>query len=225
MENANPSSIFSLHGQMCTRANSLNLSQERIDSIKHGADPEFWSTYDRLMRGEYDGTTIIVADKRFEQVGEFNVVVPEGYDHTTRLAKFSNEHRKEFNYYNDAITDKNFSQATVQLTPGHKFNVKVFQIKETVTSVDCLGFLKSQKAILVGAQGVSLAYEQGKSKLPVNRWSVSFDERKALWWDDSDGNHRVPCVRRNSVDSFKFSLGNFIGAWHDDDCLLCFCDE
>ncbi|MDO8579428.1 MAG: hypothetical protein Q7R72_00980 [bacterium] len=176
------------------------------------------------MRGEYDGTTTVVADKRFEQVGEFSVVVPEGYNHATRLETFSNQHRKEFNYYNDAITDKNYSSATTKLVAGRKFKVKVFQIKETVTSVDCLGFLKSQKAVLVGAQGASLAYEQAKNQLPINRWSVSFDEKKALW-QDTDGSRRVPYVFRHSGGGFGFGLGGFEFDWDDDYCLLCFCDE
>ncbi|MEK7607453.1 MAG: hypothetical protein AAB484_00810 [Patescibacteria group bacterium] len=223
-KSASPESVFSLHGQMCTRANSLNLSQERVDGIKHGADPEFWSAYDRLMRGEYDGTMTVIADERFEQVGEFSVVVPEGYDHATHLAKFSYAHRKEFNYYSDTITDKNYSKATTKLVAGRKFKVKVFQIKETVTSTDCLGFLKNQKAVLVGAHGASLAYEQRKNQLPVNRWSVSFDEKKALW-QDADGHHRVPCVCRSSYVDFKFYLGFFENDWHDSYCLLCFCDK
>ena len=221
---ASPESVFSLQGQMCTRANSLNLSQERVDGIKHGADPEFWSAYDRLMRGEYDGTTTtVVADKRFEQVGEFSVTVSKGYNHATRLAKFSDEHYREFNYYNDAITDMNYSEATTKLVADRKFKVKVFQIKKTVTSVDCLQFLKSKKAVLVGAQGASLAYEQGKNQLPLNRWSVSFDEKKALW-QSAVGYHGVPFVHRCSDDGFGFRLGRFEGDWDGDSCLLCFCD-
>jgi len=178
-----------------------------------------------LMVGDKGAVqTTVVADKRFEQVSEFNVVVPEGYNHATRLTKFSNEHRKEFNYWNDAITDENYSKATTKLVAGRMFKVKVFQVKKTVTSEDCLRFLKSQKAFLVGAQGASLAYEQGKNQLPINRWSVSFDEKKALW-QDTDGNYRVPCVNRDSDGDFQFCLGYFEDVWNDDYCLLCFCDE
>ena len=162
-------------------------------------------------------------DDRFELVGTFDVAVPEGYDHATRLGTFGTKHRKEFYYYNDAITDKNYSRATTKLSPGRKFKVKVFQIKETVTSDDCMAHLRSQKAVLVGAQGASLAYEQGKDKLPVNRWSVSFDEKAALW-KDAGGDHRVPFVHRYSGGGFKFSLGCFEFDWGGGLCLLCFCD-
>ena len=163
-------------------------------------------------------------DDRFELVNTFEIVVPEGYDHGKRLDSFGKEHRTAFYYYNDAITDKNYAKATTKLKPGQKLTVKVFQIKETVTSEDCMAKLHSQKAILVGAQGASLAWEQKKEELPVNRWSVSFDEKNALW-KDADGRHRVPLVYRYSDGDFKFNLGLFEIAWGGDYCLLCFCDE
>ena len=163
-------------------------------------------------------------DNRFELVNTFNIVVPQDYDHATRLDSFSKEHRKEFSYYNDTITDKNYAKATTKLEPGRKLKVKVFQIKQTVTSEDCMAHLRSQKAIFVGAQGASIAYEQGKDQLPVNRWSVSFDEEDTLW-EDAGGYHRVPHVHRYSGGDLEFSLGDFGDGWGDGHCLLCFCDE
>jgi len=163
-------------------------------------------------------------DDRFELVNTFSIVDPQGYDPATRLDSFSKEHRKEFYYYNDAITDKNYAKATTKLEPGRKFKVKVFQIKERVTSEDCMAHLRSQKAVLVGAQGASLAYEQSKDQLPVSRWSVSFDEKDSLW-TDADGDHRVPDLDRDSDGVFEFNLGVFEIDWNGDYCLLCFCDE
>src|SRR3989344_4716273 len=153
-------------------------------------------------------------DDRFKLVNTFEIVVPEGYDHGKRLDSFDKEHRKAFYYYNDAITDKNYAKATTKLEPG-PLKVKVFQIKETVTSEDCMAKLRSEKAILVGAQGASLVWEQKKEELPVNRWSASFDEKDALW-KDADGYHGVPGVGRNSDGDFKFNLGNFENDWNDD---------
>mgnify|MGYP001617681000 FL=1 len=161
---------------------------------------------------------------RFELVNTFEIVVPEDYDHSKRLDSFGKEHRTAFYYYNDAITDKNYAKATTKLEAGRKLKVKVFQIKEKVTSEDCMDKLRSEKAILVGAHGASLAWEQKKEELPVNRWSVSFDEKDALW-KDARGDHRVPRVGRDSDGDFEFGLGYFEGAWLDDFCLLCFCDE
>ena len=173
----------------------------------------------KLMLSALNGEEV---DDRFEQVGEFILEVPKGYNHATRLDTFAKEHRKEFYGYNDSITDKNFSKVTTKLVAGRKFKVKVIQIKTTVSSEDCLAHLRSRKAVLVGAQGSSLAYELAKDKLPVSRWSISFDEKEALW--KADGCHGVPCVFRYSDGDFRFSLGGFGDAWVGDSCLLCFCD-
>lgn len=163
-------------------------------------------------------------DDRFELVNTFEIVVPEGYDHSKRLDSFGREYDMAFCYFNHGITDKNYAKATTKLEPGRKLKVKVFQIKERVTSEDCLAYLRSQKAILVGAQGVTLVLGQKKEELPANRWSVSFDEKDALW-KDTHGYHRVPRVRWYSDGDFRFDLGFFWSHWNGDDCLLCFCEK
>lgn len=164
------------------------------------------------------------AGNRFVLINTFSIVVPVDYKHTTRLASFSKEHRKEFYYYNDTLTDANFAKATTKLEPGRKLKVKVMQIKGTVTSEDCMTYLRSQKAVLVGAQGVSLVYEQKKDELPADRWAASFDEKDSLW-EDAAGYHRVPNVGCYSDGDFEFNLGKFESDWRDGSCLLCFCDE
>ncbi len=168
-------------------------------------------------------------DNRFELLKSFDVTVPEGYNHATRLDTFRATHdievNKEFYFYNGAITDANFAaKATTKLAPGREFTVKAFGITERVTSEDCLAKLRAEKAVLVGAQGASLAYEQGKDELPKGKWYISFDEKKALW-QDSDGNHRVPHVNAHSAGHFKFGLDNFEDDWHFGNVLLCFCDK
>ena len=163
-------------------------------------------------------------DVRFRFVTSFSIVVPQGYDHATRLAKFRNEHEKEFAFYNGDITDGHFAKATTMLAPGSKLKVKVVQITETVASEDCLAFLRNQKARLLGAQGVTFAYEQGKDKLPKGRYYASFDEKDALW-EDPAGHHRVPGVYADSGGDFFFLLDYFESAWVGAGGLLCFCDE
>ena len=164
-----------------------------------------------------------LADPRFKLLNTFSITVPDWYDHATRLDAFRARYEKEFYSFNSNITDKNFSKATITLVPGQRFTVKVFQITERVSSKDCLDHLRSENAKLLGAQGVSLAYEQGKEQLPVGRWAVSFDEREALW-EDADGDHRVPYVYRFSDGGFEFRLGIFEDYWDDCHCLLSFCD-
>lgn len=167
-------------------------------------------------------------DDRFQFLKSFEVTVPEGYDHATRLDTFHATHqsdKEEFYFYNDAITDANFAaKATTKLVAGRKFTVKVFGITERVSSEDCLAKLRSEKAILVGAQGASLTYEQKKDELPKGKWSVSFDEKKALWRDPG-GDHRVPHLYAFSGGDFDFGLVHFEDDWSSDYVLLCFCDK
>ncbi len=185
--------------------------------------PEYECFLNLTPKQRQQALSPFMMDPRFKLANAFRIVVPENYDHSTRLTDFAKAHGSEFNYYNPEITDKHFSQATTKLVPGRKFKVKVFNITETVTSEDCLIFLHNQRAVLTGAQGASLVYELAKNKLPKSRWSISFDEKDALRVD-SVGSHRVPVVNRYSGDDFEFFLGLFGSTWSDAYCLLCFCD-
>ena len=122
------------------------------------------------------------------------------------------------------MTDQNFSRVTTQLEPGQKLKVDVFQIKETVSSEDCLAFLHSQQSILVGVQGASLVYEEKREKLPKNRGHISFDEKEALW-QDAGGYRRVPRIEAVTGGVFGFRLGRFESPWVGYFCLLSFRDE
>ncbi|MEK7512900.1 MAG: hypothetical protein AAB601_01755 [Patescibacteria group bacterium] len=170
------------------------------------------------VEGKFDGVTLI--DPRFEHVKEFKLTVPADYDHGTQLGTLKHE---EFYYFNDAITDGNFRNATQKLVPGKTYKAKLFRIKKTVTSDDCLGLYKAVGAILTGAQGMSLVYQLKKDELPKGKWTISFDEKDALW-QVPDGSHRVPGVRAHSVGDFGFDLGGFEGGWNSDDVVLCLCD-
>ncbi|HUT96094.1 MAG TPA: hypothetical protein VMW82_00795 [Candidatus Paceibacterota bacterium] len=153
------------------------------------------------------------------------ITMPDDYVHSTRLASFEKENRKRFYGWNDDITDENFSKATVQLKPGQKLHVKVFKqiVDGTTTSEERLAFLKTQNAILVSAQGVSLVFEQKREDLPKGYGYLSFDKKEALW-KDADGHHGVPYLTRRSDGDWLFRLGSFETYWLAYYCLLCFCD-
>jgi hypothetical protein len=193
--------------------NKLGLDEDRAQRLNE--DPLFANELASLMEKRSQ------LDKRFELVNQFVVEVPVDYNHATRMTMFGKVNRKKFYFYNDALTDTNFAK-TPALVPGKKFLVKAFQIKERVTSDDCLTQLRRVKATLTGAQGDSLAYEQAKDKLQVNRWSLSFDEKENLPF--VDGDHRVPSVSRGSGGGFGFGLGNFGSDWDGRCVLLAFCD-
>jgi len=156
----------------------------------------------------------------FELLTEFKIAVPTDYDHGTQLSTLK---KKDFYFFNDAITDRNFWNATQRLVPGKTYKAKLFSIKQTVTSDDCLGLYKAVGAILTGAQGLSLVYQLKKDVLPKGKWIVSFDKKKALW-RDSDCYHRVPDVNARSFGGFAFYLGIFEGVWNSNNVVLCLCD-
>jgi len=160
----------------------------------------------------------------FQLINLFEIVVSEYYNHSRRLYLFGRKHRKSFNYHNEAITDKKYANVTTKLKPGRKFWVKVFQIKDLVTAEDCITKLRAEKAILVGAQGATLVWEQKKEGLPINRRSVSFDEEDALW-QDSSGNHGVPHILYRACGDYQFNLTSFKDNLNRAYCLLCFCDD
>jgi hypothetical protein len=169
---------------------------------------------------------LAIADKRFgPAVKEFELTVPVGYSHDTQIDTSGKKVKKEKTtyYYNNDLTSKNFAKATNKLVPGKTYKVKIFPILQTVTSEDCMTFLKKQNAVLVGGQGATLVYDLAKDQLPKGKWTVSFDEKEALW-EDADGNRGVPSVCAYTVGDFKFHLGFFGSGWYSDDCVLCFCD-
>ncbi len=88
----------------------------------------------------------------FLLVRTLELVVPRDYNHDTQLTEFLKKHRAEFFYYNDAARDAKFSRATARLIPGHRFWVKIFDIRKPgVSAAELLVFLKQERAVLVGA--------------------------------------------------------------------------
>ncbi len=168
-----------------------------------------------------------IVDQRFgSALAEFDLTVPTDYNHDTIIDDQKKKLKKLENtyYYNDDLTSKNFANASVKLVPGKTYRVKIFPILEGVTSEDCTLFLKKQRAILVGGQGVLLANDLKGDEFPIDKWTISFDEKEALW-KDSDGPHQVPFVYRYSDGDRGFFLGGFEDDWVCDYCLLCFCDK
>jgi hypothetical protein len=162
-------------------------------------------------------------DNRFELIKTIDLIVPENYNHATHLASFKKENRKKFYDYQNEITDENYARVTTKLVPGQKGKVKIFQIKEPVSALDCLKKLKKERAILVGAQGASLVWELKKKELPLGKWGVSFDKKEVLWRNGL-GDHRVPKIFGVSDSAWYFDLSDFEDDWGGDSYLLCFCD-
>lgn len=207
-------------------ADAVKLAGLQIDTLQKVRNGqitfEHLEWFNKLNRAERDNLagTVGVADPSFSLLTTFQFTVPENYNHPTQLSSFAKENRKKFYSYNDNIADANFAKATNQLTPGKVYEAKIFEITKQVSSDDCLSFLQTQEAILVGAQGISVVWQQAKEQFPKGKWTVSFDEKNSLW-QDADGGHGVPFMGRYLGGDWYFILGFFGLDWFDGYCLLC----
>ena len=193
-------------------------------------DPEMVAD---VLQTIVDEPAVLPPAQSVEKFAEFVdlgiVTVPNDYDHATCLTAFRQRHQggeeKSFRYYNDAITDPNFSNPSRILKPGDKFRVKAYRqvVGGTTTSEERMAFLRRQKTIFTGAQGATLVFDQKRDQLPKGKWYASFDEPNRLW-KDADGYRKVPYVRADSDSDFWFNLGYFENVWDDYIAFLGFCD-
>ncbi|MDD4412303.1 MAG: hypothetical protein PHR00_01510 [Patescibacteria group bacterium] len=165
--------------------------------------------------------------KEFVLLKEFKLTVPDDYQYETQLTNFADNHRKDLAYYNYFITDSNFSKVSNNLIPGKTYLVKLWIRKKRffskmISFEKCLAWLKKNNVILTGAQGLSLVYQEKKEELPIDKWTVSFDEKENLLY--AGGNHGVPSIERRSLGGYEFGLGYFGLDWSGPDCLMGFCD-
>ena len=166
---------------------------------------------------------VVVADEKFTLLVDLGVItIPDDYVHGKELGSLN---QSEFYYFNENITDKNFSNPTRILKPGDKLWVRAFkQVSSgSTTSVERMQFLAKQNAIHTGAQGASIVYKQKRNELPKGYWYSSLDEKDRLW-KDAGGGPRVPYVGAITVCVFEFNLGRFGDGWPSVDVVLCFCD-
>lgn len=154
------------------------------------------------------------------------IVVPDDYNPATWLASSREQYGDRLYYYNDAITDANFSNPSRTLKVGDRLRVRAHKqiVRGSTTSEERLAYLKSLPGNqLVGAQGAVFVLREKRDQLPKGKWYASFDEKERL--PLVGGYHGVPGVHAYSDGDFRFGLGGFEGDWGDDFCLLSFCDE
>lgn len=153
------------------------------------------------------------------------VTVPEGYVHRTRLGTFGKQNRKRFYYYDEKVSDENFSSPTRILRPGDRFHVRVFEqtVGGTTSSDERMAFLSVQNTVRVGAQGLSLVFEQKQHQLQKDKWYASFDEKRRLFIDQS-GFNWVPGIGMHSDGAIELGVYCFQSPWELDDVFFCFND-
>lgn len=166
---------------------------------------------------------LATANGRFgPAIRDFEFTIPSDYDHDTQIDTFviKTQELKTTHHMNKNLTSQNFAKATNRLKPGKTYRVRIFPILETVTSEDCMDFLKDQNVILVGAQGLTLLQDHKVNELPVGG-TISFDHKDALW-NDIGNYHRLLVIKKSYDDNFEFNLGIFEDHWFNTNCLLCF---
>lgn len=145
-----------------------------------------------------------------EAITEFELLCPPSFNHDTQIdvslkkAKIS----RTVDRVEPCLTSANFAKASAKLIPSGSYLVKIIPITETVTSQQCLEYLKKQNAIPVGLHGLTLVFELKKDKLPKDRWIVSFAPKEELYVD-KDGNHVVPYVHTFQEGEHSFEAESF----------------
>ena len=108
--------------------------------------------------------TTILSDPFFEFVYVSKPIkIPE-----LSLDKFRKNHHIDFyNGIDSIITDKNFDQT--QIRQGDNKKIKIYRIsKQNQSSTNCVNFIRTQKGILPGPQGLALAWLFIRDNLPKN---------------------------------------------------------
>lgn len=149
------------------RAQILELEKKKL---------EVENQMDKLFCLEDSLENDILMDVRFESVQEFDLVVPDHYNHSTYLSYFQAKYARDFERYDSNLTDEKFNKTSAKLKPGQKIKVKIIQLNENVSGKNCMAFLKKENAILVGTQGLALFYELTKGQGLIEGWFFSLDE-------------------------------------------------
>lgn len=124
-----------------------------------------------------------------------------------------------YDFINPDITEKNFPLPNTIETEGWK----ILKMDTSFSSQKALDTIKAQGYRPATIHELALFKQNHPDQFPDNTWKSIL----AFGTDfiDSDGDHRVPYVCRDSDGDWKFDLGNFEDGWSADHCLLCLCDK
>ncbi len=164
-----------------------------------------------------------VAHIQFVLLKKLKFNVPKLYDHDHQLDSFFKNNLQKFDYFNINVTDENYKKVTHKLVSGKTYTVKFFAVTQPTKLSECLNFLKSQNALLAGAQGVTLFWKHGKRYFPTG-YTVSLDEIKSLWYDESDKLYKA--VGIHCAPGTRWGLQLFFSEYNlKNCCLICFSEE
>ncbi len=122
-------------------------------------------------------------DRRFEPLNKFSIGVPYDYEHHTQIGRAVNRlvGAEGVNFVHENLIDDNFTKTTDRLVAGKPYEVLLFFVKSRASSEACVEFLLSQRALLVGAQGLLLVQSLASWQFPVDSWVHSLDVKANLF--------------------------------------------
>jgi len=153
--------------------------------------------------------------RKFEFVYAFNLTVPKQYEHHIQITSF-NQKNGLVGCKNLGGDDDTYENVTEKLEPGKTYLVKFFKNNKRASLMECLDFLKKQKAILVGAQGLTLAWELLSKFFPRGE-TASFDKKEALY-----NSCYVPIIWRENNGEWGFATNAFESK--PSSHFICFCE-
>lgn len=141
---------------------------------------------------------------------EYLITAPNNYNHSTQINEFAKKVMRKAYGYNPDFNGENFVNATDPLLPGKLYKCEFIPIIKEVSSQKCLSFLYYKKALLVGAQGLTLTCQLIEKHFPDDRYVLSLDEKEALW-KSPEGLYMYPylSIEKESAPDNYFLLRSF----------------
>ncbi len=175
-----------------------------------------------------------VDNSKFILVKTFRIVTPIDYDHGAQLGQFF----RKFSlgggsrWYDENITDKHFFKASYRLASSYVYTIKLWKVakRKTVDAKECLAFLRSNRIVLVGAQGLTVIFDRARNQLPCG-FIASFDEPSNLWKSDCQGEnygageYLIPFIYHCRTDTWIFRLESLCCGLINGDYLIGFCKD
>ncbi len=150
------------------------------------------------------------------------------HEHSSSLTSFAKMHKTSFYLFDEKMTDQNYAQVSTKLVAGDRYSVKMFKIVGFFTVKDCFDLISANNAKLVGAQGLVMAYLQGRKHLQAlgNTDIISLDTRENLpkvYNNFAD----VPRMKVMPPTLMVFDFVAFLDLTHlgEEYTLLLFCKE
>lgn len=166
----------------------------------------------------------------------FRLTVPKDYDHETQLASFAANNVDEFQFIHEVFAKEQeeikmqYTECSQKLTAGKSYTVKLLNVDPKLPFEDYLEFLNEQKALFVGAPGLSLVWQMRQEEFPKETWIFSLDREQKDW--DPDYYYGVPTIILSKkgwhfnqfwLNILEFDKGNTSGI--NKYALLYFCED